>query len=143
MSLSTAPSTVSTSVRLEKAVADNRRAVEAADRSGETERLRFAYQALGLHCVAMGAWEEGRALRARGLALDPQEDSRASPDAPCSRGWKGTTRMLSRTFEHSGPTGASDATCRQWRTDLLCSPIARSNSVDRPRPKLRPARQPK
>ena len=56
---------------LENAVADNRRAVETADRSGETERLRFALQALGFHCVGLGAWEEGRTAARAGLALDP------------------------------------------------------------------------
>ena len=55
---------------LEEAVADNRRAVEAADRSGETTRLSFAHQALGLHCLAVGAWAEGRAAVRAGLALD-------------------------------------------------------------------------
>jgi DNA-binding CsgD family transcriptional regulator len=58
---------------LENAVADNRRAVETADRSGETERLRFALQALGFDSVNIGAWEEGRAAARAGLALDPQE----------------------------------------------------------------------
>jgi DNA-binding CsgD family transcriptional regulator len=57
---------------LENGIADNRRAVEAADRSGETERLRFAYQAGGLDSVALGAWEEGRVAARAGLALDPQ-----------------------------------------------------------------------
>ena len=56
---------------LENGIADNRRAVEAADRSGETERLRFAYQAVGLHSVALGAWQEGRVAARAGLALDP------------------------------------------------------------------------
>jgi DNA-binding CsgD family transcriptional regulator len=57
---------------LENGIADNRKAIEAADRSGETERLRFALQALGFHCIALGAWEEGRAAARAGLALDPQ-----------------------------------------------------------------------
>jgi DNA-binding CsgD family transcriptional regulator len=57
---------------LESGIADNRSAIEAADRSGEIERLRFAFQARGLDCVALGAWEEGRAAARAGLALDPQ-----------------------------------------------------------------------
>jgi DNA-binding CsgD family transcriptional regulator len=56
---------------LEKAVADGHRAVETADRSGETERLRFAYQAVALYCMAVGAWQEGRTAARKGLALDP------------------------------------------------------------------------
>jgi predicted ATPase/DNA-binding CsgD family transcriptional regulator len=57
---------------IQQAVADNRCAVEAADRSGETERLRFAYRALGWHCIPLGAWEEGRSAARRGLSLDPR-----------------------------------------------------------------------
>jgi transcriptional regulator with XRE-family HTH domain/tetratricopeptide (TPR) repeat protein len=55
--------------QLEQCLAANRRAVEAADRSGDTQRLRFAWQALGLECVAAGAWEEGRSAARAGLAL--------------------------------------------------------------------------
>jgi DNA-binding NarL/FixJ family response regulator len=57
---------------LEKALADNRRAVEAADRSGDTQRLRFAYQALSVHCLLAGAWQDGRDAARAALALDPQ-----------------------------------------------------------------------
>jgi tetratricopeptide (TPR) repeat protein len=46
---------------LEGNVADRRRAVDAAERSGETERLSFAYRSLGVSLMWTGAWEEGRA----------------------------------------------------------------------------------
>jgi DNA-binding CsgD family transcriptional regulator len=57
---------------LENGLADLHHAVETADRSGETQRLAFAYQAVGLESVGAGAWEEGRAAARAGLALDPQ-----------------------------------------------------------------------
>jgi len=57
---------------LEKALADNHRAVDAADRSGDTQRLRFAYQALSVHCLLAGAWQEGRDAARAALALDPR-----------------------------------------------------------------------
>jgi DNA-binding CsgD family transcriptional regulator len=57
---------------LEQARAERRAAVAAAERSGETERLAFAYQAVAETCLTMGAWEEGRVAARKGLALDPQ-----------------------------------------------------------------------
>jgi DNA-binding CsgD family transcriptional regulator/tetratricopeptide (TPR) repeat protein len=57
---------------LERALADRRRAVDAAERSGEIERLAFAYQTVADTCLVMGAWQEGRIAARAGLALDPQ-----------------------------------------------------------------------
>ena len=56
---------------LENAVADNRRAVETADRSGETERLRFALQALGFDCVTYRRLGRGPNRCSRGAGVGP------------------------------------------------------------------------
>src|SRR5207302_6015355 len=72
---------------LENGIADNRSAVEAADRSGETERLAFAYQAVGLDCAWVGAWEEGRTAARTGLALDPRKEFKGVVVAPAMLAW--------------------------------------------------------
>jgi DNA-binding NarL/FixJ family response regulator len=56
---------------LDKARADRRAAVKAAERSGDTERIAFAYQMLSWTHLDMGAWREGRQAARDGLALDP------------------------------------------------------------------------
>jgi DNA-binding CsgD family transcriptional regulator/tetratricopeptide (TPR) repeat protein len=57
---------------VDEALADRRRSIAAAERSAETHRLAFAYQALANDCSWVGAWDEGRAAARAGLALDPQ-----------------------------------------------------------------------
>jgi DNA-binding NarL/FixJ family response regulator len=57
---------------LDSSVADRRHAIDAAERSGEAERLTFAYQTLGIVLMRTGAWEEARAAVRRSLTLDPQ-----------------------------------------------------------------------
>ncbi len=56
---------------LDQALADRRAAVEAAERSGDTERLAFAYQVVAETCLLMGTWQEGRVAARTALALDP------------------------------------------------------------------------
>jgi DNA-binding CsgD family transcriptional regulator/tetratricopeptide (TPR) repeat protein len=58
---------------LEGNVADRRRAVDAAERTGETVRLSFANYSLGYSLMQTGAWEEARAAIRRALTLDPQQ----------------------------------------------------------------------
>src|SRR5439155_296638 len=58
---------------LKQCLADRRRAAEAAERSGETERVSFAYQTVATACHLLGEWEDGRAAARAGLALDTQE----------------------------------------------------------------------
>ena len=58
---------------LEGNVTDRRHAVDAAERSGETERLSFAYRSLAPSLMWTGAWEEGRAAIRSALTLDPQQ----------------------------------------------------------------------
>jgi DNA-binding NarL/FixJ family response regulator len=55
-------------------VADRRRAIDAAERSGQTERMIFAHQTLGLGLMWMGAWEDARAAVRTGLMLDPRHE---------------------------------------------------------------------
>jgi DNA-binding CsgD family transcriptional regulator/tetratricopeptide (TPR) repeat protein len=50
-----------------------RRGIDAAERSGVTERLAFAYWALGMNLEMTGAWAESRAAYRASIALDPQE----------------------------------------------------------------------
>jgi hypothetical protein len=57
---------------LDRALADRRAGVDAAERSADTERLAFAYQVIAETHLVMGAWEEGRIAAQKGLALDPQ-----------------------------------------------------------------------
>jgi tetratricopeptide (TPR) repeat protein len=64
---------------LDQALADRRAAVEAAERSGDTERLAFAYQVVAETHLLMGAWEEGRGAARKGLALDPQDVLKSTP----------------------------------------------------------------
>jgi DNA-binding CsgD family transcriptional regulator/tetratricopeptide (TPR) repeat protein len=58
---------------LKQCLADRRRGAEAAERSGETERVSFAYQTVATACHLLGDWEAGRAAAQAGLALDPRE----------------------------------------------------------------------
>ena len=64
---------------LELARADRRRAVEAAERSGEAERVAFAYQALAISHFSGGDWKAGRDAARTGLGLDPQHLLLAMP----------------------------------------------------------------
>lgn len=58
---------------LEGNVADRRRAVDAAERTGESVRLAFANYSLGYSLMQTGAWEEARVAIRRALTLDPQQ----------------------------------------------------------------------
>jgi DNA-binding CsgD family transcriptional regulator len=58
---------------LKQCLADRRRGVDAAERSGETERVSFAYQTVATASHLLGEWEGGRAAARAGLALDAQE----------------------------------------------------------------------
>jgi DNA-binding CsgD family transcriptional regulator/tetratricopeptide (TPR) repeat protein len=58
---------------LEEALADRRRAIVSAERSGEIHRLVLAHQALALDCLQIGRWDEGRSAARIGLALDRQQ----------------------------------------------------------------------
>jgi tetratricopeptide (TPR) repeat protein/DNA-binding CsgD family transcriptional regulator len=54
------------------ALADRRRAIESAQRSGETERLMFAYENVAETYMFTGDWREGRNAARTGLELDPR-----------------------------------------------------------------------
>jgi DNA-binding NarL/FixJ family response regulator len=64
---------------LEKNIADRLRALEAADKAGETERVAFAHQSLAKAYLLLGAWEAGRSTARTGLALDPEERLNGGP----------------------------------------------------------------
>ena len=66
---------------LEHALADRRRAVEAAQRCGEIERQVFAYHTVAETCLRMGAWRDGRDAARAGLALDLQGLLKTLPGA--------------------------------------------------------------
>src|SRR5579859_346199 len=55
-------------------VADRRRAIDAAERSGQTERMIFARQALGFPLMWTGAWDDARAATRTGVVLDPRQE---------------------------------------------------------------------
>jgi DNA-binding CsgD family transcriptional regulator/tetratricopeptide (TPR) repeat protein len=67
--------------QLDRLLADRRAAVDAAQRSGDTERLSFACRMLGSDYLDMGAWREGRELVLKGLALDPESALKGFPDS--------------------------------------------------------------
>ena len=56
----------------DRALADRRAAIEAAERSGDTERLAFAYRMVAGTYLDMGDWEEGRLAARKGITLDPE-----------------------------------------------------------------------
>ncbi|HEY1294878.1 MAG TPA: AAA family ATPase [Chloroflexota bacterium] len=58
---------------LDGAIADRRLAVDAAQRSGETERLMFAYAILATTLMQVGEWRDGRAAAESCLELDPEQ----------------------------------------------------------------------
>jgi predicted ATPase/DNA-binding CsgD family transcriptional regulator len=64
---------------IEESLADHRRAIEFAQRSGESHRLGFAYQSLAFDCLDLGYWDEGRKAARAGLALDPHRLLNGSP----------------------------------------------------------------
>jgi DNA-binding NarL/FixJ family response regulator len=55
-------------------IADRRRAIDAAQHSGELERLLFAQATLAGGLLRAGAWEEGRAVARAALALGLQNE---------------------------------------------------------------------
>jgi DNA-binding CsgD family transcriptional regulator/tetratricopeptide (TPR) repeat protein len=63
----------------ERALADRHREIEAADRSGEIERMAFAYHTVAETCLELGYWADGRAAARTGLALDPQQLLKGMP----------------------------------------------------------------
>lgn len=65
---------------LEQVVADQRHAVEAAERSGETERVAFAHQTVALTCYRLGDWIAARNAARASLALDPQRRFTSLPN---------------------------------------------------------------
>jgi DNA-binding NarL/FixJ family response regulator len=64
---------------LEGNVADRLRALEAADKAGETERVAFAHQSLAKAYLMLGEWEAGRSAARTGLALDPDKRLNGAP----------------------------------------------------------------
>jgi DNA-binding NarL/FixJ family response regulator len=58
---------------LEGGISDRRRAVLAAQRSGEIERLALALETLGMQLMQVGKWEEGKASAQEGIGLDSEQ----------------------------------------------------------------------
>jgi transcriptional regulator with XRE-family HTH domain/tetratricopeptide (TPR) repeat protein len=67
--------------QFDRALADRRAAIDAAQRSGDTERLSFTYRMMASDHLDMGAWLEGREAMRKGIALDPVGALKGYPDS--------------------------------------------------------------
>jgi DNA-binding NarL/FixJ family response regulator len=81
-------------------VADRARALDAADRSGQTERMIFAQQALGGALHWTGAWQDARDAMRTCLVLDPLLEHPYTVEASALLAWMdGQPEEAARYFD--------------------------------------------